>query len=62
MTEIKDSTLRSMVNRKGYALKKRRSNSLDNRGVYMIVDGNNYIVAGEHFEMSPEDVQIFLKS
>lgn len=62
MTEIKDSTLRSMANRKGYSLKKSRSNSLDNRGGYMIVDENNCIVAGEHFEMSPEDVQNFLKS
>lgn len=60
MTEIKDSTLRSMVNRKGYTLKKSRSHSIDNRGGYMIVDENNYIVAGEHFEMSPEDVQNFL--
>lgn len=55
-----DSILRNAATRQGYSLKKSRSNSCDNRGGYMVVDSNNVIVAGEKFDLTPEEVKDWL--
>ena len=61
ITSTKDSALRQAAIRKGYTLHKSRSQfSGDNYGGYMIVDLNTCIVAGERFDLSPEQVRDFL--
>lgn len=57
-----EAQLRREAARQGYSLKKSRSSySVDNLGGYRIVDPNtNFIVSGEHFNLSPEDVEKFL--
>lgn len=58
----RDSRLRSMAERQGFALRRSRAAvSLDNYGHYMIV--NPYttgIVAGPRFDLDADDVERFL--
>lgn len=57
-----EAQLRRESAKQGYALQKSRSGySGDNLGGYRIVDLNtNFIVAGERFNLSSEDVEKFL--
>ena len=57
---LSDSALRHRATKCGYYLHKSRSiNSIVNQGGYMI-GFDDCIVAGEHYDMSPEDVDMFL--
>lgn len=63
ITTVKDVNLRLAANRRGYLLTKRRDTKYSPRlgKGYMILNlltGN--IVAGERYEMTPEDVRDFL--
>lgn len=69
MTEkSRENKARRLLAKQGYSLHKSRvspiiSNSLnvDNYGGYQIVDSsNNFIVAGEKFNLSIEDVEKFI--
>lgn len=57
-----DSRLRSLALRNGYCLRKSRARrGIDNHGQYRIVDPDlNNIVAGERFDMDPQDVENWL--
>jgi len=56
-----EQRLRSKARRNGLSLKKSRTAfSVDNIGGYMIKDENNNIQAGERYDMSLVDVEIFL--
>nr|WP_296961609.1 hypothetical protein [uncultured Mediterraneibacter sp.] len=60
ITSVKDTQLRKAAKRRGILLKKSRKGVIDNRGGYMLVDVNNTIIAGEKFELMPEDVRKWL--
>lgn len=60
INSTKDSVLRKAAERRGYILKKSRELSVDNRGGYMIVDNSNVIIAGEKFDLTPEEVRDWL--
>lgn len=53
-------TLRNKIKKDGYTIRKGR----DAYGMigYQIIDINNIIVAGEHFELDFDDVVRFIKS
>ena len=57
-----EAQLRREAAKQGYSLQKSRSGySSDNLGGFRILDPNtNSIVAGERFNLSPEDVEKFL--
>ena len=59
----REKRLRRALTRKGYALRKSRAGeSLDNLGGYMIYDPcANLLVAGDHFNLTLDDVEAFLK-
>jgi hypothetical protein len=62
MTAINEKTLDQRARRAAkrcglYATKSRwRRDSIDNYGGFALVDERNYIVAGERFDLSAEDV------
>lgn len=61
-----ESTARRALGKLGYAMRKSRQRThvpnLDNRGHYMIVDvERNFIVAGERFDMTLDDIGKWLK-
>lgn len=60
ITSVKDTQLRKAGKRRGILLKKSRKGIIDNRGGYMMVDTNNIIIAGERFDLTPEDVRKWL--
>jgi hypothetical protein len=64
--KTRENRLRQKLHRGGrYALKKDRSRSwsLQHQGGYMIVDNTqNFIVAGEWFHLTLNDVENWLKS
>lgn len=62
ITSTNDSVLRKAAKRKGLLLKKARKDSLENRGGYMLVDMNNTIIAGQNFDLTPEEVRDLLNS
>lgn len=62
ITSTNDSVLRKTAKRQGLLLKKSRKDSLKNRGGYMLVDMNNTIIAGQNFELTPEEVRDWLNS
>lgn len=55
-----ERTLRNKIKKDGYTIRKGR----DAYGMigYQIIDINNVIVAGEHFELDFDDVVRFIKS
>lgn len=55
-----ERTLRNRMKKEGYSIKKGR----DAYGMmgYQIIDFNNVIVAGEHFELDFDDVANYVKS
>jgi hypothetical protein len=59
---MSESALRSRARRLGLAVKKSRGGvSLDNQGGFMIVDADsNFVLAGERFDLSLDDVAEFL--
>lgn len=60
ITSVKDTQLRKAAKRRGILLKKSREGVIDNRGGYMLVDAKNIIIAGERFDLTPEDVRKWL--
>ena len=60
ITSVKDTQLRKAAKSRGIILKKSRKVVIYNRGGYMLVDANNIIIAGERFELTPEDVRKWL--
>jgi hypothetical protein len=59
----RENRLRRQAGRLGLVLRKSRARlwSLDNRGEYMVIDANsNFIVAGEKFDRSLDQVAKFL--
>lgn len=60
ITSVKDTQLRKAAKSRGILLKKSRKGVIDNRGGYMLVDANNIIIAGERFDLTPEDVRKWL--
>lgn len=61
-TQANGSRLRRLAAKQGYALcRSRRAESVDNLQGWMIVDPyRNWVVAGEKFDMTDEDVERFL--
>jgi hypothetical protein len=60
---ITERGLRADARRQGLALRKDRARtwSLDHRGGYMVVNpGGNRIIAGEHYDMTLDDVAALL--
>lgn len=59
---LKESNVRARAARLGYALRKSRARiSSDNRGEYMLIDAErNFVVLGERFNATLEDVQTYL--
>ena len=62
ITSTNDSVLRKTAKRQGLLLKKSRKDLLENRGGYMLVDMNNAIIAGQNFDLTPEEVRDWLNS
>lgn len=62
ITSTNDSVLRKAAKRQGLLLKKSHKDSLENRGGYMLVDMNNTIIAGQNFDLTPEEVRDLLNS
>ena len=62
ITSTNDSVLRKAAKRQGLLLKKSCKDSLENRGGYMLVDMNNTIIAGQNFNLTPEEVRDLLNS
>ena len=60
LTSTNEFALRKAAERQGYYIKKSRKTSLDNRGGYMLIDANNVIIAGEKFDLTPEEVRDWL--
>ena len=58
-----ESAVRSLARRHGYRVRKsRRVISLDNFGLYMLVDAEqNAIVLGERFDADLADIEAFFK-
>jgi hypothetical protein len=63
-THAKESGIRKLAARHGYAVKKSRQGiHLNNRGGYMLVDGDrNMVVSGERFDLSLDEIEAFLCS
>lgn len=67
MTTQTEIQLRRKLIQKGYLLQKSRKrktaeNNINDLGGYMIVDANyNAVIAGSRFELTLEDVEIFVK-
>ena len=67
MTDVleqpREARLRRLARRGGYSLHKSRAGySIDNLGGYMIVDVyQNFIVDGERFNLTLDDVEVALK-
>jgi hypothetical protein len=60
--KVQENRLRRWARRLGLTLRKsRRMISLDNRGGYMVVNLNNWIVAGERFDLTAADVESLLE-
>ncbi len=59
-----EQKLRRALAKEGYRLHKSRAQdwSCDNQQGYMIVDSCNWIAAGEHFDMSLDDVAAFVNA
>ena len=60
LTSTNEFVLRKAAKRRGYYIKKSRKTSMDNRGGYMLIDANNVIIAGEKFDLTPEEVRDWL--
>ena len=63
MERRRAARLRRLARRGGYSLHKSRAGfSADNLGDFMVVDDSrNFIVAGERFDMTLDDVEEWLK-
>lgn len=63
MTTKSKKQLRTLLSKAGYQLRKGRGKTnADNLGGYMIIDANtNAVIAGSRFELTLEDVEIFIK-
>jgi len=63
MERRREARLRRLARSGGYSLHKSRAGfSADNFGDYRVVDDNlNFIVAGERFDMTLDDVEEWLK-
>lgn len=60
--KLLEQNLHRKVTKQGYTLKKSRAAyTLDNQGGYMIIDQNNYVVAGEKYDFTLDDVKKFLE-
>ena len=59
---LNETTVRARAARQGYALRKSRARiSFDNHGEYMLIDAErNFVVLGERFNATLEDIQTFL--
>ena len=62
ITSTNDSVLRKAAKRHGLLLKKSRNDSLESRSGYMLIDMNNTIIAGQNFDLTPEEVRDWLNS
>jgi len=60
---LNESTVRTRAARQGYALRKSRARfSSDNHGEYMLIDAErNFVVLGERFNATLEDIQTYLE-
>jgi len=61
--QAREARVRRNATRQGYALRKDRARSwnLDHFGGWMIIDANdNWIAAGERFDLTLEDVEAWL--
>lgn len=57
----RENRLRAKAKRQGIVIKKlRAAHSGDNYGGYQIIDENNFIKAGERFELDIDDVEDYL--
>ena len=55
------SRLRTEARRQGFTIKKSRGKrTIDNLGGYCVIDQNNCIVAGERFDLVPDEVEKYL--
>jgi hypothetical protein len=65
VTKALESRLRSLAGRRGYSIRKSRQRenvpNLDNFGHYMLVDKNNYIVLGERFDATLDDIAEYFR-
>jgi hypothetical protein len=62
--KVRENKLRRYAHRLGVAIVKSRNSlwSVDNQLGYMILDNRgNFVVAGEKFDLSMDDVESFLK-
>lgn len=62
MRSQKESALRARARRLGYSIHKSRSRSIheDNLGKYALVKDDNYVVLGERFDASLEEIAEYL--
>ena len=60
---LNESTVRRRALRRGYQVRKsRRSRSCDNYGGYMLIDiYKNWVVLGERFNATLENIDVFLR-
>jgi hypothetical protein len=59
---LTENTVRARAARRGYVLRKSRARfSSDNHGEYMLIDAErNFVVLGERFNASLEEIEIYL--
>ena len=61
-----ESRVRSLARRRGYVVRKSRQwkhvPNMDNHGEYMLIDANtNFVVLGERFDTSLNEIEAYLE-
>jgi hypothetical protein len=61
-----ESRVRSLARRRGYVVRKSRQwmhvPNMDNHGEYMLIDANtNFVVLGERFDTSLNEIETYLE-
>jgi hypothetical protein len=58
-----EQRLRKRARRREFAIRKSRARNLhfDNQGLYVLVDYNNFVVLGERFDASLDEIEEYLK-